>query len=1497
MKRGLLSIAGSLLAAAVPHSAATPLHWSGGVDGSNANLSSAGNWAENLAPANVPDAELVIATRNGATGSIPALLTGADYAIRSLAFDNSAGRFSPSSGLKIGPSTLSTSTSTRTLSFNAGDAVVLSAANNAQVELWRYATGATQILNLNFTGRAAVFTDATSSIRQSTATFAGSGGIRKTGLGSLLLEAANTHSGGLTVAEGMVVVIAPTALGAYPAGVVADSVVLNGGTLRFDNVSSSPSLNRGFQVGAGTGTIDVLGSSVTLFGSVGNVPGEAGILAKAGATILRLASANTHSGGTRLLAGRIRYSSANSFGTGPLTLGNDTGVVASAADLPVSNSIRLTGSPVRFGGDGFAQIHHGNLDLTGGARTVRLSDPAVFNGVISNGSLELIADSPDFTLTLNGNHTHQGGTTVSSGILNVATGSIGALTVASGANLVIGSTVSVNGAIQCSGTLSHAGQIGQIILAGGKLSSPGGTLTLAAGASISGTGMIIGNLNLAAGSSITGTAGGTLLVTGSITGAGQVTNIVRTIDPSTVVNGVETSPIGVAVFTADFDFPNGFPVTGMPVFRFDLGAPAASDRVDFQNALLRFGTAGLDLSRIEFVTRAGFGGGVYPLITGTQTIVGSLGETIRGTVGGLPAWLRIGNDGKSIELRVGAAADEFPYSSGQTYFGRNDYIEYRAGDVPVLLVAGHDGLVEPDEIPERTYGVITRDTSANALTLAMAAEYTLRTGRRPHVILNHLRRTRLDPNREIVEAAQGNAYAEQAWHEFHDSFLRTARDAMERQFGFALTFDMHGHGHSIDRLEIGYLLDAAELDVSSATMNLPGYAWQSSLRSLLLRNPSLPFPDLIRGPKSLGERFVEHGVPAWPSATFPTIGNAPFFNGGYTTSENSCLDHNNSVAAIQIESHYGVRDSTAHRAEFGRDFADVLQAYLVDYYQFSPGTGSLLGLKSNLAETRRGGSPVTLTVSRQGYLGAAETVALAFSGDAVKGTDYTVSAESVSFSVGQSQKTLTLTPAASGPVQGDRLVAVALAPQYRQSIDGTKAAVTLADGVSQIVRISAAETTVRKEAGAAIFHLQRTLSGGSLQVPLLWSGTAVAGGHYDPVATALFPAGALSVNLEVPLRDDGYLEDDLTLAVAVASSPNYTRGMPSQAVVRLTDDDRPHGLAAWLTDGLAGNVWQDRSGSGLHATTLPGGLGPVAGAVVAGVAGAVTFDGVSATAALREFPVDPGSPFSIAFYFRAEPGSLTTERNLLSYGERGDPGALGIYFSSTTQLRTSLGTGTPIAISGSWNDGTWRHYALTVAANGAVRIYINGLLAASAASWAGPLVANQWCWIGWRPGIQATAAFFKGAIRDFRIYRDVVSPAVAKSLAGGKTTYESWLADFSIAETAAAGSLFQRYAAGLKPWDAAPSVPLFKFSGTQFELEFSRQISAADVRYEVQRATGLAAADWETIATLPPSAPSWVIHRSQISLSDLHGRIIVADDSPASNEEPRLFYRIVSKKD
>ncbi len=258
---------------------------------------------------------------------------------------------------------------------------------------------------------------------------------------------------------------------------------------------------------------------------------------------------------------------------------------------------------------------------------------------------------------------------------------------------------------------------------------------------------------------------------------------------------------------------------------------------------------------------------------------------------------------------------------GVPMFGRNGYTEYIPGDLAVVISVPHGGALTPTEIPDRTVGTTVTDANTIALGRALVAELTARTGRTPHLIISHLKRTKLDPNREVVEGAAGNAAASIAWEEFQ-SAIETAVTQAVSQHGFALYVDLHGHGHAIPRVELGYLLSAATLNLGDEALDA-GRQAVSSLRAL----PPLsrPFAEVLRGDSSLGGLLVVRGYAAVPSPAIPSPGTDPYFDGGYNTNRHT----GNGVVGVQVETHFaGVRDSDGNRRAFAAALAGALARWV-----------------------------------------------------------------------------------------------------------------------------------------------------------------------------------------------------------------------------------------------------------------------------------------------------------------------------------------------------------------------------------------------------------------------------------------------------------------------------------------------------------------------------------------------------------------------------------------
>ena len=264
---------------------------------------------------------------------------------------------------------------------------------------------------------------------------------------------------------------------------------------------------------------------------------------------------------------------------------------------------------------------------------------------------------------------------------------------------------------------------------------------------------------------------------------------------------------------------------------------------------------------------------------------------------------------------------------GTVYFGRNAYVEYIAGDIPLVISAPHGGILTPAELPDRAGPGITtvRDGNTEELARTIGDVFQTRTGGRPHIIIMRLRRTKIDANRDVAEATQGHPLTGRAWIEWH-SFIETAKQTVTAANGTGFYIDLHGHGHEIPRLELGYLISRTSLALSDAVLDSPTYENQSSIRTLSQASPA-SFPELLRGTRSLGALFEAEGVPAVPSPASPDPGSAEYFDGGYNTARHGSRG-GGPISGVQIEAHFtGLRDTQANRERFAIALVNVWERF------------------------------------------------------------------------------------------------------------------------------------------------------------------------------------------------------------------------------------------------------------------------------------------------------------------------------------------------------------------------------------------------------------------------------------------------------------------------------------------------------------------------------------------------------------------------------------------
>ena len=263
-------------------------------------------------------------------------------------------------------------------------------------------------------------------------------------------------------------------------------------------------------------------------------------------------------------------------------------------------------------------------------------------------------------------------------------------------------------------------------------------------------------------------------------------------------------------------------------------------------------------------------------------------------------------------------------SPGDTVHGRNRYVEYRVGSLPIVLSAPHGGREKPDELPDRTRGTFSFDTNTQELARAIGQAFVERTGQHPHLVICTVHRRKVDCNREIAEGAAGHPLTEQLWHEFQN-FIGDARRTVLAQHGRGFYIDLHGHGHPVPRLELGYAHSTDELGLPATQLASPNLIQKGSLHLFALKKPH-EYADLLHGPMSFGGLMEKAGYPSTPSPANPTPGEL-YFNGGYNLRTHTAPG--TGLAGLQIESNSkGVRDTEASRKKFASALVEQLSAYL-----------------------------------------------------------------------------------------------------------------------------------------------------------------------------------------------------------------------------------------------------------------------------------------------------------------------------------------------------------------------------------------------------------------------------------------------------------------------------------------------------------------------------------------------------------------------------------------
>lgn len=268
------------------------------------------------------------------------------------------------------------------------------------------------------------------------------------------------------------------------------------------------------------------------------------------------------------------------------------------------------------------------------------------------------------------------------------------------------------------------------------------------------------------------------------------------------------------------------------------------------------------------------------------------------------------------------------------------FIEYKEGNMPLILTVSHGGSEKPEWIRDRVCpdAVSVQDEFTIELAEEIVDAFLLNGKYKPFVILNKLHRSKVDLNRNRSDATCGDPNSQRAYDAFH-GFILEAKTHIDQRFSKGILIDIHGHGHEIQRIELGYLLYEEELRENDDALNQTPLLSYSSIQHLALNNlKEFTHSELLRGPFAFGTLLQNRGFTSVPSQSIPyPESNQPYFSGGYITATHGSYS-GGTIDAIQMEcNREQVRDSAESRKAFANAFvASILEFLQTNYFEEIP---------------------------------------------------------------------------------------------------------------------------------------------------------------------------------------------------------------------------------------------------------------------------------------------------------------------------------------------------------------------------------------------------------------------------------------------------------------------------------------------------------------------------------------------------------------------------------
>jgi N-formylglutamate amidohydrolase len=231
--------------------------------------------------------------------------------------------------------------------------------------------------------------------------------------------------------------------------------------------------------------------------------------------------------------------------------------------------------------------------------------------------------------------------------------------------------------------------------------------------------------------------------------------------------------------------------------------------------------------------------------------------------------------------------------------------EYLVGDMGlrgIVISAPHGGGVRPVNIPVRRYGKMGKDIYTRKVIETIVENLEPK----PYYLYSDLHRSRLDLNRPLSEAAQGNKKAEEIWRAWNLLLESFIADAVKK-YGKVLYIDLHSQS-TTDSFHLGYNLTTREYRLIRQGKRIFG----KSTMAGLVENQF----DILFEQGSFYHSLINMGYNVHNPESDKT-----YFNGGFNIAEHSG-EH---VGAIQIELPAAILRKDAEKV--GKDVATTIENF------------------------------------------------------------------------------------------------------------------------------------------------------------------------------------------------------------------------------------------------------------------------------------------------------------------------------------------------------------------------------------------------------------------------------------------------------------------------------------------------------------------------------------------------------------------------------------------